>query len=129
MSKTVLMPMSFKDIMESSNNYFLLYGGRLGGKSNGTAKVATLTMLNQPYIDGIVARVSYGSMADSSYAEIEMAMREMGDDVHDEFTLKKSPLRIERKGDAGTIYFIGYGGSNTSRTKSIRTKHKIGFVA
>jgi hypothetical protein len=52
----------------------------------------------------------------------------MGQNVADQFSFKKSPLRIERKGNAGTVYFIGYGGSNTSRTKSIKPKHKIKVV-
>lgn len=124
----IQLPLAFKEIIESEKNEIVLYGGRLGGKSNGTAKVAILTMLANPYYDVIVARVSYGSMADSSYSELRNAIEEMGDDIIDEFELKKSPLRIARKGNAGDIYFIGYGGSNTSRTKSIRTKHKIKVV-
>lgn len=122
----VLMPESFKEIFETDKHYIWMDGGRLGGKTNNTAKVAILSQLANPYTDIIVARVSYGSLADSSYAEIEAAIEDM--DLEDEFTLKKSPLRIVRKNNAGTIYFIGYGGSNTSRTKSIRTKHKISIV-
>lgn len=123
---TVLMPLSFKEIFESDKPYYWLDGGRLGGKTNNTAKVAILSQLANPYTDIIVARVSYGSLADSSYAELEACIEDM--DLGDEFTLRHSPLRIVRKNNAGTIYFIGYGGSNTSRTKSIRTKHKISIV-
>ena len=122
------MPMFCKRIMESDRTNFLLYGGRLGGKTNNTAKIAVLTMLMEPYFDVVVARVSYGSLGDSSYAELSAAINDMGENISEEFRLKRSPLRIERRGDAGTIYFIGYGGSNTSRTKSIRTKHKIKVV-
>lgn len=125
---TVRLPKIFKKIQECDKNYFVLYGGRLGGKTNNTAKTAILEMLSNPYEDVVVARVSYGSLADSSYAEIEAAIADMGDNIQEEFKLKKSPLRIERKGNSGTIYFIGYGGSNTSRTKSIKTKHKIKVV-
>lgn len=124
----IAMPLTFKEIFESTCAYYLLYGGRLGGKSNNTAIVAILTMLANPYTDVIVARVSYGSLADSSYAELQASIESLGDNITDEFTLKKSPLRIERKGDAGTIYFIGYGGSNTSRTKSIRPRHPIKVI-
>lgn len=120
------MPLAFKEIFESDKHYFWLDGGRLGGKTNNTAKVAILSQLANPYTDIVVARVSYGSLADSSYAELEAAIEDMHQD--DEFTLKKSPLRIVRRHNAGTIYFMGYGGSNTSRTKSIRTKHKISIV-
>lgn len=124
----IQLPLAYKEILESTKNNFALYGGRLGGKSNGTAIIAILSLLENPYTDVIVARVSYGSMKDSSYAELEHAIDGMGEDIQDEFILKKSPLRIERKGNAGNIYFIGYGGSNTSRTKSIRPKHPIKIV-
>lgn len=128
MAIKIAMPAFCKRILESNRTNFLLYGGRLGGKTNNTAKIAILTMLMEPYFDVVVARVSYGSLGDSSYAELSAAIQEMGENISEEFRLKKSPLRIERKGDSGTIYFIGYGGSNTSRTKSIKTKHKIKIV-
>lgn len=128
MAIKIAMPLFCKQILESTRTNFLLYGGRLGGKTNNTAKIAVLTMLMNPYFDVVVARVSYGSLADSSYAELTAAINEMGENISEEFHLKKSPLRIERRGDSGTIYFIGYGGSNTSRTKSIKTKHKIKVV-
>jgi len=125
---TVTMPLFCKEIMESDNPYYLLYGGRIGGKTKNTAVISTITQLMYPYTDVVVARVSYGSLADSSYAEIKSAIDDLGENISEQFVLKKSPLRIERKGDAGTIYFIGYGGSNTSRTKSFKPKHPIKVV-
>lgn len=122
------MPLFCKQILESDKPYYLLYGGRLGGKTNNTSKISILTMLMHPYYDVVVARVSYGSLGDSSYAEVQAAILEMGDNISEQFQFKRSPLRIERKGDSGTVYFIGYGGSNTSRTKSIKTKHRIKIV-
>lgn len=124
----IRMPIAFKEIQEANCPYNVLYGGRLGGKSNNTAITAVLTMLQHPYTDVVVARVSYGSLADSSYAELEAALDGMGENIREEFVLKRSPLRMERKGGSGTIYFIGYGGSNTSRTKSIKTKHPISVI-
>ena len=124
----VAMPLFCKKILESDKPYYCLYGGRLGGKTNNTSKISVLTMLMYPYFDVVVARVSYGSLGDSSYAEAKAAIEEMGEGISEQFTFKRSPLRIERKGNAGTVYFIGYGGSNTSRTKSIKTKHKIKIV-
>ena len=128
MATKIAMPLFCKQILESDKPYYLLYGGRLGGKTNNTAKIGTITMLMYPYFDVVVARVSYGSLGDSSYAEFRSALEDMGQNVADQFSFKKSPLRIERKGNAGTVYFIGYGGSNTSRTKSIKPKHKIKVV-
>lgn len=128
MATKIAMPLFCKEILESDKPYYLLYGGRLGGKTNNTSKISVLTMLMYPYFDVVVARVSYGSLGDSSYAEAQAAINEMGENISEQFVFKKSPLRIERMGNAGTIYFIGYGGSNTSRTKSIKTKHKIKIV-
>lgn len=128
MSTKIAMPLFCKEILDSDKPYNLLYGGRLGGKTNNTSKIGVIVMLMNPYFDVVVARVSYGSLGDSSYAEFQAAINEMGESVSEQFTFKKSPLRIERAGNSGTIYFIGYGGSNTSRTKSIKTKHKIKVV-
>lgn len=124
--KEILMPLAFKQIFETDKNYIWADGGRLGGKTNNFAKVAILMQLQSPNTDIIVARVSYGSLGDSSYAEIEAQIQDM--ELDNEYELKKSPLRIVRRNDAGTIYFLGYGGSNQSRTKSIKTKHKIKTV-
>ena len=123
----ILLPTLYKDILESDLHDFLLHGGRLGGKSKGTANLCGITMCLQPYTDIIVCRASYGALSDSSYSEIASALEEF-EGLKDQLVLKKSPLRIERKNDAGTIYFIGYGGSNTSRTKSIHPKHKISMI-
>jgi len=128
MGTKLAMPLFCKKILDSDISYILLYGGRIGGKTNNTAKIGNLLMLMNPYSDGIVARVSYGSLGDSSYAEVQASIEEMGESIAEQFKFKRSPLRIERVGNSGTIYFIGYGGSNTSRTKSIKTKHKIKFV-
>lgn len=128
MASKIAMPLFCKKILESDDPYYLLYGGRVGGKTKNTALISVLTLLMYPYCDAVVARVSYGSLSDSSYSEFTSAIEELGDNIREQFVFKKSPLRIERKGNAGTIYFIGYGGSNTSRTKSIKTKHKIKIV-
>lgn len=123
------LPLVFKEIIESTKSMNILYGGRVGGKSNNTAYLAVLNQLQNLDSDVVVARVSYGSLADSSYAEIEHAIESFDSEkISSTFILKKSPLRIERADGRGTIYFLGYGGSNTSRTKSIRPKHKIKVV-
>ena len=96
MAVKITMPLFCKRILESDSPYNLLYGGRVGGKTNNTSKISVLTMLMYPYFDVIVARVSYGSLGDSSYAEAQAAINEMGDNISEQFQFKKSPLRIER---------------------------------
>ena len=125
----IQLPLAFKPIIETKISNILGYGGRIGGKSNNTALLAILSQLQVPDTDIIVARVSYGSLGDSSYAEIAHAIESFNNErISETFRLKKSPLRIERTDGRGCIYFLGYGGSNTSRTKSIRPKHKIKMV-
>lgn len=126
---SIQLPIAFKQILESDKNNNCLYGGRLGGKSNNTALLAVLSMLQNLDSDVVVARVSYGSLGDSSYAELSHAIDSFDNErISENFKLKRSPLRIERTDGRGTCYFLGYGGSNTSRTKSIRPKHKIKVV-
>ena len=124
----IMMPLAFKRIIESDKNNIMVWGGRLGGKTNNGTKVAILTMLAEPYYDIVMCRVSYGSLQDSSFAESEAAISELPEYISSQFVSKKSPLRISRIHDAGNIYFMGYGGSNTSRTKSFKPKHKIKIV-
>ena len=121
----IAIPEAFREVLETNKTNIMLYGGRVGGKSQNTALIAVLLMMMNPNRDVIVARASYGSMADSSYQEFEQAIMSMGEDVYKDFAFYKSPLRIERLGNKGTIYFIGAGGSNMSRTKSIKTKHPV----
>ena len=126
---SIVLPLAFRDIMETDKNNILLYGGRLGGKSSNTGILAILSMLQNLDSDVIVARVSYGSLGDSSYAELSHAIDSFDNDrISETFKFKKSPLRIERVDGRGTCYFLGYGGSNTSRTKSLRPKHKIKVI-
>ena len=124
----IAMPVWCQEIIDSEKNNFIIYGGRVSGKTNNTSKVAVLTMLLYPYFDIICARVNYGSLGDSSYNEFKAAIDELGDNISEQFKFKRSPLRIERLGNAGTVYFVGYGGANTSRTKGIKTNHKIKIV-
>lgn len=127
----ITIPYAFKEVLDTDKNQILIYGGRLGGKSSNTAIISVLKLIRagEPR-DVIVARASYGSLADSSYEEFTQAIISMG--LEGEFSFAKSPLRIEytrnrknRQNPGSTIYFVGYGGSNMSRTKSIKTKHPI----
>ena len=123
-----VLPVKYKKLIESNKPNALLEGGRLGGKTVGAAIVCVMLMMQYPYTDGIFSRVSYGSLADSSYAEFENELDKLPTDIRNQFTLKKSPLRIERINNSGTVYFMGYGGSNTSRTKSFTPTNKLSFV-
>lgn len=114
-----------KAIQEHSINEIVIPTGRISGKTKNTVLCCNLLMMAFPYHDIVVTRSSYGSMADSSYAEFETAIRDMPDSISEQFDFKKSPLRVERKNNSGSIYFIGSGGSNKDRTKGLKTKHPV----
>lgn len=121
----VELPNKWQDIYNNDKHWFLLPSGRISGKTKNSIIVAILLMLKYPYRDIVVVRSSYGSMADSAYQEFNAELNELPEDIQKQFKFKKAPLRIERQGDSGVIYFIGGGGSNEDRTKGFKTKHKI----
>lgn len=125
---TFFLPIKYKTLIQSAKPNGILEGGRLGGKTIGSAILSVCFLLEYPYTDAIFSRVSYGSLADSSYAEFQNELDKLPPIIRKQFTLKKNPLRITRQGNSGTVYFIGYGGSNTSRTKSFTPSHKIKIV-
>ena len=119
---------SYEKVLNSKTPYAILYGGRVGGKSKGSAMISLIALLQNEGTDIVIARASYGSMKDSSYAEYEEMIYE-NDKLNELFEFKRSPLRIVRKSPKReTMYFVGYGGSNTSRTKSFKTKNRIGTI-
>ena len=129
MSVEIKMPIVWQPIIETIKNHEKSFigipTGRISGKTKNTVLVATILMLAFPYRDIVVTRSSYGSMGDSSYAEFETAINDLPESISSQFTFRKQPLRIERKNNSGTIYFIGSGGANKDRTKGLKTKHPV----
>jgi len=124
----IKMPKCWQRIIESDKNWILIPTGRVSGKTKNSCLLATILMLENPYFDIVITRASYGSMQDSSYAEFEEAVNDLPESISSQFTFYKSPLRIERVNNSGTIYFMGIGGANKDRTKGLKTRHKIKVV-
>ncbi len=114
-------------ILTSEKTNVLIKGGRTGGKTKTAAILSTVFAFRYPYTDQFYCRASYGSMADSCFAEYKSALDALPDSLGLEFKERKSPLRFER-GDLNTVYFAGIGGSNLDRTKGLKTKHPIKLV-
>ena len=129
MSLEVRMPKVWQPIIQAIEKHSVdeiyIPTGRISGKTKNTVIATNLLMMAFPYHDVVVTRSSYGSMADSSYAEFVTAIEEMPESISSQYVFKKSPLRIERVNDSGTIYFIGSGGSNKDRTKGLKTRHPV----
>jgi len=128
MSVEITMPKVWQEIIETDKTNIIIPTGRISGKTKNTVIFATITMLAFPYTDIVITRSSYGSMQDSSYAEFEAEFAELDESIQSQFVFKKSPLRIERINNSGTVYFIGSGGSNTDRTKGLKTSHPVKVV-
>lgn len=128
MQITIKMPLCWHEILNSDKSLVCLPGGRVSGKTKNSIIVAVILMMQNPYTDGVVTRSTYGSMGDSAFAEFQSELEEMPKEILAQFEFKKSPLRIERKDNSGTVYFIGAGGSNEDRTKGLKTKHPVKFA-
>lgn len=122
------LPIKWQEIINTDKHFIALPTGRVSGKTKNSVLFAVLTMLQHPYYDLVITRASYGSMENSTYSEFQSAFDELPDDIKNQFTFKKTPLRIERINDSGTIYFMGIGGANKDRTKGFHPKHKILFA-
>ena len=88
-------------------------------KTKNTIIVAVILMMQNPYTDGVVFHLR---------SAFQSELEEMPKEILAQFEFKKSPLRIERKDNSGTVYFIGAGGSNEDRTKGLKTKHPVKFA-
>lgn len=122
------MPKKWQQIIETDKHFILLPTGRVSGKSKNAVLLAMLLMLKNPYYDILISRASYGSIENSTYAEFKSAFDELDEDLKKQFIFRKIPLSIERINDAGTIYFMGIGGSNKDRTKGFKPRHKLQLV-
>ena len=116
----------FEPLFTSDYLDFVLPGGRTSGKSKTSAILSGIETALKPNEDILIARASYGSIADSVYNETSEVLESIPC-FEGEFTYRKSPLRIVRNKTGSTIYFMGIGGS-TDRTKGFKPKNKIGLV-
>ena len=120
----IQLPKVALQIFQAKQPYILIVGGRTGGKTKTASILSVLFAYTFPYTDQFYCRASYGSMADSCFAEYKDALASLPDNLGAEFQERKSPLRFER-GELNKVYFAGIGGSNLDRTKGMKTSHPI----
>ncbi len=120
----IQLPKVAKRVFTAEETNVLIIGGRTGGKTKTAALLSVLFAYAFPGTDQFYCRASYGSMADSCFAEYKSALDQLPDGLGMEFQERKSPLRFER-GNSNRIYFAGIGGSNLDRTKGMKTSHPI----
>ena len=119
-------PKCYQPIFEKNSGYVIIKSGRDAGKTKVAAQKVILTMLANPNHDVIICRDSYSDLESSDYAELIDFISECG--LENDFIYAKMPLKIKRKDGKGIIYFVGIGGSDFHRTKSLKTKHKVCLV-
>jgi len=127
MSEIVIQtPQRYQLIFEKNSGNVIIESGRDAGKTKVGAQKVVLTMLANPNHDVIICRDSYSDLESSDYAEIIDFISECG--LESDFIYSKMPLKIKRKDGRGIIYFVGIGGADFHRTKSLKTKHKVCLV-
>lgn len=125
-NNTIEIAEVFEPLFTSSVLNFILPGGRTSGKSKTSEILVGIKTAVSPNEDIVIGRASYGSIADSVFNETVEVLESIPA-FEDQFIYRKSPLRITRKSNGSTIYFMGIGGS-TDRTKGFKPLHKVGLV-
>lgn len=122
----ILVASVFMPLFVDNYENYALGSGRVSGKSKTAYILGGVQSAVKPNEDIVIARASYGSIADSSYAEMEEVFSDIPQFEH-KFKMRKSPLRMSRVDGGTNIYFEGIGGS-IDRTKGIKTKHPVGLL-
>lgn len=126
------LPEIYERIYKENKKQVILVSGRDGSKSKSASIITSKLFLSNANRDGIVARVSYGSMGDSCYKEFKDTFESWGEEIYNSLDFRTSPsYKIIKKNptntNSGTIYFVGYGG-DTSRTKSFKSDNPLIFL-
>ena len=103
MAETIKLTSKAKALLSSDKIYNLITGGRIGGKTKTAAIISTLFAFQFPNTDQIYCRASYGSMADSCFAEYKDALDSLPNGLGNEFSERRSPLRFERGASFGEL--------------------------
>ena len=116
----------YAPLWNTDKNFIILQGGRDSGKTI-TARDYLMYRNNvSRETDMIVARDSYGSLADSLYATMTEFITKH--ELWRFYRVRKNPLRIVNIKSKSNIYFCGIGGSDIDRTKGIKTEHEVSVV-
>lgn len=116
----------FDNCIERKHTDVLLKSGRTGGKSAVAGQVIAVLSTAWADRDMIICRDAFADLRDSSFAEIQSWLEDM--QLGEEFQIHLNPMRIINTRSNCNIYFFGIGGEDKHRTKSIKTKHKVGAI-
>src|SRR3954462_2726147 len=106
---------SFIPLVQNTDRYLILYGGRGSSKSIFAAKKLIWRCLKEPYFRYILYRKTYNTIKDSQFQTIKDIVYEWG--LQDLFVFNISPMEIRCfNGNK----FICRGGDDPKKLKSIK---------
>ncbi|MEO6901564.1 MAG: PBSX family phage terminase large subunit [Bacteroidia bacterium] len=106
---------SFEPLIDNTDRYLILKGGRGSAKSDWCAKKLIYRCLTDKYFRYILIRKNYNSIEDSSYQTIKDIVHDLG--LESLFTFTKQPLAINC---INGNKFIARGCDDTTKLKSIK---------
>ena len=117
----VLKP--YDRLYKTKKRRIIMYAPRISGKSKGMSQFLVTTCRRYPGADILVARANYNALSDSLLNEILEVQEDI--DFAGFFKLHKMPLELHSV-LGNRISFKGIGGSDTSRTRGIKSAKKQG---
>ena len=116
----------YEPLWNTNKNFIILEGGRDSGKTYEGRDYAMVQNERLSNRDIIIARDSYGSLADSLFASLKNFITKHKLWKH--YEERKNPLRIFNKRTGTNIYFMGIGGADLDRTKGLETENPVEVV-
>ena len=113
----------YDKLYKTKNRRIIMYSPRTSGKSKAVAQFLVYTCRRYPNSDILVARANYNALDDSLCNEI----LEVQEDIGFEGFFKKRTMPLKLTSILGNnVMFKGIGGSDTSRTRGIKSPKKNG---
>ena len=106
---------SFVPLVNNTDRYLILYGGRGSSKSNAIAKILIYRCSTEPYFRFILARKFYNTIRNSQFKTLKDLIESMG--LHALFDFRTQPFEITCKN--GNM-FISAGADEPQKIKSIK---------
>lgn len=107
---------AYLPLLNDTNRYILMYGGRDSAKSYFAAQKVIIDTMRKPYSRYILVRKAYAHIKDSQYQTIKDIVGSYG--LMDYFVFTENPLRIVFKKNGNMI--IARGLDKEHKTKSIK---------
>jgi phage terminase large subunit len=113
---------AFEPLVDNTDRYLILYGGRGSSKSDFAAKKLIYRCLSEDYFRCVLIRNTYSTIKDSSYQTLKDIIFELG--LESLFDFKLSPLEIVCKNGNK---FIARGCDDVKKLKSIKDPSAVWY--